>query len=967
MRWHVISAVFWRNVKQYFSGVLGYLFIVVFVMVCAIMTFSEQFFADNLSNLDQLSRWFPALLLVFVPAITMNVWADEKRQGTDAILFTLPASDLEIMLGKYLSVAAVYTVALLFSMTQLVALWVIGQPDWGVVLSTYVGYWLAGLALLSIGMFASSLTSVVPVAFVYGALFCAVPVFIGKFFVNLPKTVGQLLPEWIGPKFASLLGMEQFGIDWNLQDFSLGLIPLANVIYFVSIIAFMMYLNLVVISRRLWSRGQHVTLGGQFAIRIASLALALICFNFIVSQMSSSLMTRLDLTSDGLYTLDGSTKRTLTKAKEEERPVTIQAFVSRDVPRSYVNTKKQFTGLLRQFENYGDNNVDIRFVDVLPNSPEEIEAKRLGIEPRSDRSEVGGRIVEQDVYLGAMVSSTQDDAILPFVDNDSSIEYQLTHSIATTTDKSRKITLGIVDTDTFFAGPEIEGRRVPWAYHQTYTYLKTQYKIKNISQEELPAFVNSPPVDGAEGEDAKATTKKAPDVLLVPDPSSLADPAADAVVKYMQAGNAVIFLADPLPFLWTTRNPIHIGVLNAPRQNRISNQSPYAQVLSSSFMAKSDGGTCSKILAALGTEWNNGRVVWNLYDPHPNFKGAWIDQTGQSTWPELFGPYESAFVFVKNWGDNKAFNGESNVSSGLKELLFFYPGSIRQAASSDLKFTPLVTLEKDSGFIDWDDITEVPVQVSNRYDPRTGRLSQQQETMRSQITNEDLLRINPNPPRFMDDSRHILAAHIKDDKENGINAIFVADLDFVSDLYFDQIGPDGLDQKLDNITFLQNAIEVLAGDEAFVALRNRRPNPRTLAYIEQETEQYRADRANAQEEIESEIRDQLQVQQDMLDEEAKKIEGDQSLSFFEKLQRTSQEASDAQRRFDLKKEKLDRELKIEIDRLRSDEQNKIRRTEGWVRMLAIGFAPLPAFLLGCLVFFVRSLNERSQVKASRRA
>ena len=91
-RWHVVSAVFWRNVKQYFSGPLGYLFIVVFVTVCAVLAFSPQFFADNLANLDQLSRWFPQLLLFIIPAITMSVWAEEKRQGTDSILFTLHLS-----------------------------------------------------------------------------------------------------------------------------------------------------------------------------------------------------------------------------------------------------------------------------------------------------------------------------------------------------------------------------------------------------------------------------------------------------------------------------------------------------------------------------------------------------------------------------------------------------------------------------------------------------------------------------------------------------------------------------------------------------------------------------------------------------------------------------------------------------------------------------------------------------------
>ena len=972
MRWHVISAVFSRNVKQYFSGVLGYLFIVVFVMVCAILTFSAQFFADNLSNLDQLSKGFPALLLVFIPAITMNVWADEKRQGTDAILFTLPATDFEIMLGKYLAVAAVYTIALLFSATQLVALSFIGQPDWGVVISTYIGYWLAGLTLISIGMFASSMTSIVSVAFVVGALLCAIPVYIGNFFVNTPRFFGQFFRTQVatgedGVELAAVsapgyMGLEQFGLDWNLQDFTIGLIPLSNVLYFVSIIAFMLYLNLVVISKRHWSRGQQASLAGQFAIRIVSLAIALIAINFMVGRLSSSLMARVDMTAGRLYTLDETTLATLKSAREEGRPVEIQAFVSRDVPRSYASTKKQFTGLLRQFQYFGGSNVDVRFVDVLPNSNEETQAKRLGIEPRADRSEVGGRVVEQDVYLGARVSSTQDDAVLPFVDSDSSIEYQLTHSIATTTDADRKITLGIVDTDTFFGGPEIEGRRVPWAYNETLSYLKTQFRIKNIPQDDLQAYVASEPAEGEEAEEPRT----APDVLLVADPSSLSEPNTGDLVKYMQAGNPVVFLADPLPFYWTSRNPLNIGVLNAPKQPRLSQRSPYTQVLSSTFAPKADNGTCSQILNALGIEWNNGRVAWSLFDPHPNFKGAWIDQTGQATWPEYFGPYENAFVFVKNRGDHKAFNAESSVSGGLKELLFFYPGSVRQSSDSKLSFTPLVTLSKKSGTTDWEQLTEVPTQMSQSFDPRTGRITRNEQKRPSQITGEDLRVLNPAPAAYIDDAEHVLAAHIKGDADGSVNAIIIADMDFVSELYFEQIAEDGLGQKLDHVAFLQNAIEVLAGEEAFVALRNRRPAPRTLVYIEKETEKYREDRAKTQEAIEKKIRDQLETEQGKLDEEAAKIEGDQSLSFFEKLQRTSQEASDAQRRFSLKKERLDRDLKIQIDQLRSEEQNNIRRTEGFVKMLAIAFAPLPAFLLGCLVFMYRSTNERIQIKASRR-
>ncbi len=428
-RWHVVSAVFWRNVKQYFSGPLGYLFIVVFVTVCAVMAFSPQFFADNLANLDQLSRWFPVLLLFFVPAITMTVWADEKRQGTDSILFTLPASDFDILLGKYLAVAAVYTIALVFSLTQLIVLKLIGNPDWGVITTTYLGYWLAGLALLSIGMFASSLTKSATVAFVLGAIFCSVPVLIGEYFRGLP----------IALPFDRELYLERVGFDWNLRDFTIGLVPFGNVVYFLSLIVFMLYLNLIVISRRHWNRGEQLSLGGQFLVRSISLGIALIAFCFLCNTAISSIWSRADLTSERLYTLHPATISTLEKIKAADRAVTIQAFVSPKVPRKYVTTKKQFLGLLRQISEYGGDNVTVRLVDVQPKSQAALEAEQSGIEPQLDRSDVAGRTVEQEVYLGAMISTSLGDVAVPFVGNDTSIEYELTRAIATTIDKDQQI------------------------------------------------------------------------------------------------------------------------------------------------------------------------------------------------------------------------------------------------------------------------------------------------------------------------------------------------------------------------------------------------------------------------------------------------------------------------------------------------------------------------------------------------
>ena len=173
LRCHVILAVFKRNLASYFSGVLGYLFIVVFVVLASWRAFQPQFFTNNLANLDQLNEWFPMLLLFLIPAITMGVWADEKKLATEELLFTLPATDLEIVLAKYLAVLAVYSVALSFSVFQLFVLAWYADPDWGLLLTTYFGYWLSGAALLSAGMFASGLTSSTTVAFVCGAVVCA--------------------------------------------------------------------------------------------------------------------------------------------------------------------------------------------------------------------------------------------------------------------------------------------------------------------------------------------------------------------------------------------------------------------------------------------------------------------------------------------------------------------------------------------------------------------------------------------------------------------------------------------------------------------------------------------------------------------------------------------------------------------------------------------------------------------------
>ena len=893
MRGHVILSVFKRNFKSYFSGVLGYLFIVVFVVAGAAAAFGPRFFADNEPNLDHLSEWFPWLLLFVIPAVTMGTWADERRQGTDELLFTLPGSDREILLGKYLSVLAVYSVVLLFSLSHVVAVCWMGTPDLGQLFATFVGYFLAGAALLAAGMLASSLTNSPTVAFVLGVVFCALPIFIGdmgELLVNLMNlvpalgSVSEFFNGIVANDFVNSLSLRE-----QMRDFGIGVLPLSGILYFVGFAIFMLYLNYVVITKRHWQSSERKDMGWQYGLRTICLGAILVS----VCSVMGYFAIRGDLTRERLFSLSEATQKALGSLKTE-KPVTVQAFISPDVPSDYVAARKQLIGLLRQYDRKGGGALDVRFVDVEPYSEAADQAKHFGISPVTVMDDVDGNRTQKQVFLGAVIQSSSDDIVVPFFGKGLPIEYELTRSIQTVA-RTERLTVGVLKTDA---------NVMQW---QIVTELKKQYEVEEVVPDSSIALDKY-------------------DVLLVVMPSSLTDPEMAHLVEYVKAGRATLIFDDPCPMMFGNQFGM---ITNAPRLSK-PRQGGMMGMGSPPPTPKHRNGTAGDLIEALDILWDNGRTVFDVNNPHSEFAML---------------PPEYVFLTTANNADT--FSTDSEITSGLQEMVTIYSGSLRKAnRNDDLEFLPLLITGSRSGLISWEDYTQ------QSFNP---------------MTMSPATQIKQNVIHRTDKYGHVLAAHIKSEKDGSeMNAVFVSDIDMIADMFFSEWNRGDLPVQFDNVTFVLNAVDVLANESSFIKLRTRRPTHRTLERVESATVQFKKARVEEEKAAEEEMQDRLEETRASFATRRKEIEENSTLDRQSRNQIIEQIRSDEERKLEVTEANLQNRKSERIERVKALNERKIRSTQGWFRLLATGLPALPPLLIGLIVFGFRKNREQSTITAARR-
>jgi ABC-2 type transport system permease protein len=237
-----ITPVFKREFLGYFRSPVAYVFLVVFLMASVgLAFFVGQFFRANQASLESYFVFHPWLFLFLIPAVGMRLWSEEKRSGTIELLFTLPLTTLEAVMGKFLAAWAFLAVAILLSFPMAITVGYLGQPDWGVIASGYLGSILMAGAYLGMCSLTSALTKNQVVSFVLSVLACLVLVFLGWSVFN--GALSAVLPVWAVDLVAN------FSFVTHFEAFSKGIIDPKDVAFFLSLTGFTLFLNVVALER----------------------------------------------------------------------------------------------------------------------------------------------------------------------------------------------------------------------------------------------------------------------------------------------------------------------------------------------------------------------------------------------------------------------------------------------------------------------------------------------------------------------------------------------------------------------------------------------------------------------------------------------------------------------------------------------------------------------------------------------
>ena len=238
-----ITIIAKREFKAYFTTPLAFVFIAIFVaMTGAFSFYIGRFFDRNQASLESFFSFHPWLYLLLVPAVAMRLWADERKSGTIEQLLTLPITTTEAVVGKFLAAWLFCGIALLLTFPMWITVNVLGSPDNGVILISYLGSFLMAGSFLSIGICMSALTRNQIIAFIAAAVVCFLFTMSG---LDLVLNFFRLwAPDAVVTTIASFSFLTRF------EALSRGIIDIRDLIYFLSLISFWLFAAVIAVETK---------------------------------------------------------------------------------------------------------------------------------------------------------------------------------------------------------------------------------------------------------------------------------------------------------------------------------------------------------------------------------------------------------------------------------------------------------------------------------------------------------------------------------------------------------------------------------------------------------------------------------------------------------------------------------------------------------------------------------------------
>ncbi len=347
----------------------------------------------------------------------MRSIAEERSEGTIETILTYPVKDYEFILGKFIGHFLFVIIGILISVTLPITLKLVAKPDISLIFGQYIGAFLFSATLVSLGVFISSMTKNQIIAFIENIALAFLLYAFSFEIVNLsvPYFLGNIL-QYLSPltHYASL---------------ARGLLDLQDLTYFLSLTCLFFFLTYYVIAERKAEPKRQLK---QTLIASTSLILASIV---IANLIALNINLRIDFTENKIYTLSNSTKTILKNLKDI---VNIKLVASPQLPPQVELVRRDVKDILSDYERFSKGNVKINIISPKPGSKEENEIRSLGIAPVQFQVLSRGEFQVKQGYFGLAVLYGAEKEVIPYIEDTSNLEYQLTSFIQKLTNPKKK-------------------------------------------------------------------------------------------------------------------------------------------------------------------------------------------------------------------------------------------------------------------------------------------------------------------------------------------------------------------------------------------------------------------------------------------------------------------------------------------------------------------------------------------------